>query len=194
MQVNSLPGKFRLLPKLSLKEVGPIGRGLMGSTWRKDPIPTEDAIKVLKAALDSGVNLWNGADFYGPPEANSLILLEKYFTKHPEDANKVVLSIKGASGAGTSPNGTPEGVRKALNAAIAQLKGHNKIDLLKPGRIDPNTPLDVTFKVYEEYVQSGKIGGVRLLEVKATTIKAISKITQITYVKVELSLYVHHFL
>jgi pyridoxine 4-dehydrogenase len=160
-------------------------------TWRADPISTEDSIKVLKAALDNGVNLWNGADFYGPPDANSLVLLEKYFAKYPEDADKVVLSIKGASGSGITPDGSPEGVRKSLDAAIAQLNGRKKIDLFEPGRIDPNTPLDVTFKVYEEYVQSGKIGGIGLSEVKAATIKEVSKITKIACVEVELSLYVY---
>ncbi|KAF2439290.1 Aldo/keto reductase [Karstenula rhodostoma CBS 690.94] len=177
------------MPTIVGKEVGPIGLGLMGLTWRKDPISTEESIKVLKAALDNGVNLWNGADFYGPPEANSLVLLEKYFAKYPEDADKVVLSIKGASGAGITPDGTPEGVRKSLDAAIAQLNGRKKIDLFEPGRIDPNTPLEVTFKVYEEYVQSGKIGGIGLSEVKASTIKAVSKITKIACVEVELSLF-----
>lgn len=165
-------------------------RCLQGFTWRPNPIPTEEAIKVLKAALDNGVNLWNGADFYGPPDNNSLTLLEKYFAKYPEDADKVVLSIKGASGNGMQPDGSPEGVRKSLDAAIAQLNGRKKIDLFEPGRIDPKTPLDVTFKVLEEYVQSGKIGGIGLSEVKASTIQAVSKLTKIESVEVELSLYV----
>ena len=34
--------------------------------------------------------------FYGPPHANSLHLLRHYFSQYPEDASKVVVSIKGA--------------------------------------------------------------------------------------------------
>jgi pyridoxine 4-dehydrogenase len=49
----------------------------------------------MKASLEAGCNFWNGGEFYGPPERNSLQLLNKYFTKYPEDAEKVVLSIKG---------------------------------------------------------------------------------------------------
>ena len=50
----------------------------------------------MKAALNSGCNFWNGGELYGKPHANSLHLLNRYFTKYPEDADKVVLSIKGA--------------------------------------------------------------------------------------------------
>jgi uncharacterized protein with von Willebrand factor type A (vWA) domain len=38
---------------------------------------------------------------YGTPPANSLHLVKYYFEKHPEDASKVVLSIKGAFDAKT---------------------------------------------------------------------------------------------
>lgn len=50
----------------------------------------------MRAALAQGCNFWNGGEFYGTPELNSLTLLKNYFTKYPEDADKVVLSIKGA--------------------------------------------------------------------------------------------------
>ena len=63
-------------------------------TWALDPITDEVAFSVLREALANGANVWNGADFYGTPSANSLHLLNRYFTKYPEDADKVVLSIK----------------------------------------------------------------------------------------------------
>lgn len=37
----------------------------------------------------------NGGDLYGHSEHNSLTLLNKYYTKYPEDADKVVLNLKG---------------------------------------------------------------------------------------------------
>lgn len=87
------------------------------------------------------------------------------------------------------PDGSPEALRKSLDAAIAQLNGRKKIDLFEPGRIDPNTPLEVTFTILEEeYVKTGKIGAIGLSEVKAATIQAVSKITKIASVEVELSL------
>lgn len=68
----------------------------VGLTWRPDPLSEEHAFKAMKTALAQGCNLWNGGEFYGPPEHNSLTLLNTYFTKYPEDADKIVLTIKGA--------------------------------------------------------------------------------------------------
>ncbi|KAL1610501.1 hypothetical protein SLS60_002170 [Paraconiothyrium brasiliense] len=162
-----------------------------GFTWRANPIATEEAIKVLKTALDNGVNLWNGAEFYGPADNNSLTLLEQYFSKYPEDAEKVVLSIKGAAGPqGMTPDGSPDAVRASVDNCINLLKGRKKIDLFEPGRIDPDTPLEVTLNVLEkEYLQAGKIGGIGLSEVKAATIREAAKITKVASVEAELSLF-----
>lgn len=66
-----------------------------GLTWRKNPPSQEQSFKAMKAALASGSNFWNGGELYGSAERNSLHLLNEYFTKYPEEADKVVLSIKG---------------------------------------------------------------------------------------------------
>ncbi|KAJ5891531.1 aldo/keto reductase [Penicillium subrubescens] len=63
-------------------------------TWKDDVTPDEKAFKVLKAVLAAGVNVWNGADVYGTPDNNSLHLMNRYFNIFPEDADKVVLTIK----------------------------------------------------------------------------------------------------
>lgn len=65
-------------------------------TSRAVPTSYEEAVKTMKAALNSGSNLWNGGEFYGPPDANSLQLLKHYFTMYPEDRDRVYLSMKGA--------------------------------------------------------------------------------------------------
>ncbi|KAI0852907.1 putative aldo/keto reductase [Daldinia vernicosa] len=179
------------MPTLVGKEVGPTGYGLMGLTWRADPISDEKAFEALKAALNNGMNFWNGGEFYGPPERNSLVLLERYFAKYPEDAEKVVLSIKGGMDPnGLGPDGSPEGTRRSIDNCIAQLKGRKKIDIFEFARRDPKVPLSVTFGVIEkEYIQTGKVGGISLSEVRAETIHEAVKVTKIVGVEVELSLF-----
>ncbi|OAF98598.1 aldo/keto reductase [Paraphaeosphaeria sporulosa] len=179
------------MPTILGKEVGQIGYGLMGLTLRPDPISQEEAFAALKAALKNGMNLWNGGDFYGTLDYNSLVLLERYFEKYPEDADKVVLSIKGAVGpAGHHPDGSPEGIRASVDNCMALLKGRKRIDIFECARRDQNTPLDVTFGVLDkEYVQTGKIGGIGLSEVKASTIIEASKLTKVVAVEAELSLF-----
>lgn len=71
----------------------------------------DQSIATMKAALEAGANFWNCGEFYGPPDRNSLHLLNKYFTKYPEDADKLVLSIKGAMDMETrAPAGDEAGV------------------------------------------------------------------------------------
>ncbi|KAK3944211.1 NADP-dependent oxidoreductase domain-containing protein [Diplogelasinospora grovesii] len=179
------------MPQLLGKEIGPIGFGLMGLTWRTTPPSQEQAFAAMRAAIKNGSNFWNGGEFYGPPEYNSLVLLEKYFEKYPEDADKVVLSIKGGANPKThQTDGSPENTRRSLNDSIAQLKGRGKIDLFEFGRRDPAHPLEETFGVIDkEYIQTGKIGGISLSEVRAETIHEAVKHTKVLAVEVELSLF-----
>ncbi|KAL4936901.1 hypothetical protein BDV06DRAFT_227455 [Aspergillus oleicola] len=179
------------MPELVGKQIGPIGLGLMGLTWRSTPPSQEQAFATLRAAIANGCTCWNGAEFYGIPEYNSLVLLERYFAKYPEDADKVVLSIKGGVNPETHQlDASPENTRRTLDDCIAQLKGRKKIDMFEFGRRDPNVPLEVTFGVIDkEYVQTGKIGGIALSEVRAESIYEAVKYTKIVAVEAELSMF-----
>lgn len=134
-------------------------------------------------------NCWNGGEFYGPPEYNSLVLLERYLEKYPEDADKIAINIKGG-GLGRAVDGSPENTRRSLDNCIAQLKGRKKIEMFEFGRRDPKVPLEVSFGVIDkEYVQTGKLGGIALTEVSAETIHEAVKVTKVLAVESELSLF-----
>ncbi|KAF2085185.1 Aldo/keto reductase [Saccharata proteae CBS 121410] len=172
------------------KDVGSTGFGLMGLTWRAQPQPKEDSIKAMKAAYDAGAYFWNGGEFYGSPEYNSLHLVNEYFTKYPEHAENVVLSIKGGLKANElMPDGSPENVRRSVDECLRILDGKKKIDVFECARVDPDTPLETTIGTLAEYVKAGKIGGIGLSEVKADTIKRAAKVHPIASVEVEFSLY-----
>ncbi|KAH8910506.1 pyridoxal reductase [Coniochaeta sp. PMI_546] len=183
------------MPEINGQQVGPIGYGLMGLSWRPDPPSDEVAFACMKAALDAGANFWNGGEIYRTPTGdNSATLLERYFAKYPEDADKVVLSIKGAVGdpaKGTHVlDGSPEEVRRSIDATLAQLGGRKKkIDLFEAARLDRKTPLAVTFGAMQEYVDKGLVGGISLSEVSAATIHEAVKVAKIEAVEVELSLW-----
>lgn len=164
---------------------------LLGLTWRPKPCSQEQAFEAMRAALKSGANFWNGGQFYGPPDYNSLVLLERYFEKYPEDADKVVLSIKGGVGLdGRQPDGSAEGIRRSVDGALAQLKGRKKIDLFECARRDQNVDMKETFGELQRYVDEGKLGGISLSEVRAETIhEAVRVAKKIEAVEVELSLF-----
>lgn len=171
-------------------KVGSTGYGLMGLTWRADPQPASESIKTMKSSLDLGANFWNGGEIYGSAERNSLHLLNEYFTQYPEDAKKVVLSIKGGCDKGSlMPNGSEENVKRSIDECLAVLDGKKKLDIWQAARVDPKTPIEISMRTADEYVKAGKVGGVGLSECSAASIRRAAKITKIAAVEVEYSLW-----
>ncbi|KAK4237509.1 NADP-dependent oxidoreductase domain-containing protein [Achaetomium macrosporum] len=171
------------------KQVGNIGFGLMGLTWRPNRMPDEEAFAVIKAALESGCNYMNGGEFYGPPDHNSLTLLRRYYEKYPEDQGKIVLNIKGCAGENFRPDGSPAGVKASVENCVRMIGGKGRIDQFEPARKDPNTDIETTVAALQEQVAAGNIGGITLSEVSAATIRRAAKVGKIEGVEVEFSLW-----
>lgn len=55
------------------------------------------------------------------PEHNSLTLLNKYFEKYPEDADKVVLNVKGGTRPGLKPDGSAAYMRESVENCLRML-------------------------------------------------------------------------
>ncbi|KAE8358174.1 NADP-dependent oxidoreductase domain-containing protein [Aspergillus caelatus] len=163
----------------------------MRFTLPGDAIPDEAAFPVLKAALDSGANVWNAADFYGTPENNSLHLLQRYFSQYPSDAERVVLSVKsGVADMRTfSMDSSPAAIRQSVDRANAILAGTKRIDLFGPGRVDPHVPIEETVAALKELVEEGKIGGIQLSEVHSNTIIRAHAVAKVDMVEAEISLW-----
>lgn len=136
------------------------------------PTPNAQAFEAMKAALSTGANFWNGGQFYGTPDRNSLHLLRDYFTEYPEDAEKVVLSMKAGLTKDRTPDGSPKFVRECVDECLKVLPPSlKKIDIFECARVDPNIPIETTMQTLRDLVDEGKIGAVGLSEVKAETIK-----------------------
>lgn len=163
----------------------------IGFTWVSNVTPDEQAFKVLKTALAAGVNVWNGADFYGTPDNNSLHLMNRYFTAYPEDADKVVLMIKsGLVDMRTfSLDCSRAGLRGFVDNAMKILDGKKKIDIFGCARVDPNVPVEESMKALAELKDEGRIGGIQLTEVKADTIRRAASVAKIDMVEAEVSLW-----
>ena len=196
------------MPTINGKQVGRTGYGMMSTfpnsksvppepllnhgsdlTWRDIPIPDEQAFAAMKAALQSGANLWNGGELYGKPHANSLHLLNRYFTKYPEDADKVVISIKGSiSTTKFGPDNSEKNIRRSIDECLKVLDGKKFLDLFEPARQDPNVPLEETMNAMAQYIKEGKLGGISLSEVTEDQIRNANKLHKIAAVEVEMSL------
>ena len=171
-------------------EIGPVGFGLMGLTRPGGPISQEEAFSAMDAALKYGSTYWNGGEFYGTPERNTLHLLNEYFTKNPEKASQVLLAIKGGRTPGALDfDGSEKGVMRSVNECLRVLDGKKTLDIFECARVDPDTPIETTIGILAKCVRQGKIKGIGLSEVKAETIRRAAKVHPIAQVEVELSLW-----
>ncbi|KLU89214.1 hypothetical protein MAPG_08188, partial [Magnaporthiopsis poae ATCC 64411] len=176
-------------PKITGKPIGPIGYGMMGITYW-NPLPFEDAEKPLKAALDNGSNFWNGGTLYGPPNRHSLHLLKHYFDKYPEDAAKVVLSVKGCyDGAAQTANNRPEQIRAEVDNCLSILGGTKSIDLFQCARQSPDVPIEDQARTLASLVKEGKIGSYGLSECSPDTIRRAHAVHPVGAVEIELSIF-----
>ncbi|CDM30318.1 Aldo/keto reductase [Penicillium roqueforti FM164] len=160
------------MPSILGKEVGSIGYGTMRMTWNTQPPSEEVCFETLNTTLELGANFWNAGELYGTADYNSLHLLNKYFTKYPENADKVVLSVKGGLKKGElAADGSEKNIRRSVDECLRLLDGKKKLDIFECARQDPAFPVENTIKVLAEYVKEGKIGGIGLSEVDAETIR-----------------------
>ncbi|KAJ9612966.1 hypothetical protein H2200_002907 [Cladophialophora chaetospira] len=170
-------------------EIGSVAYGMMGLTWNDPNPPREQSLATMRAAFESGATFWNAGTLYGTEEYNSTHLLHDYFSKYPDDADKVVVSIKGA----TVPppkyiDGSEENIRRAVEKCLHVLDGKKAIDLFELGRVDPLVPIETSLRALSQLQKEGKIRGIGLTEVSASTIRRAVAITPIAAVEVELSL------
>ncbi|KAI0535606.1 voltage-gated shaker-like K+ channel, subunit [Xylaria digitata] len=143
------------MPQLCGKIVGPVGFGRMGLTWRTKPCSQEQAFEASapRSEMATADNFWNGTEFYGTTEYKSLVLVERYLQKYPEDADKIFLSIKGSVSPVThETDGSVKNTRRSIDDSLSQLNGRARIDLFGFGRRNPKVPLGVTFGTIEKEV------------------------------------------
>lgn len=162
----------------------------MGGLTAFGNLSFEEAIPVMKAALDKGANLWNAGENYGPANRNSLHLLNAYFTKYPEDADKVCISVKSSFDVANARSLCDAvSVRESIERCLKVLDGKCRIDIWQCARLDPNIPVEETVGAIAEFVKAGRIGGVGLSECSANSIRKASAVHSVAAVEVEVSLF-----
>ncbi|KAI1751980.1 NADP-dependent oxidoreductase domain-containing protein [Xylaria castorea] len=177
--------------KIVGKEVKDIGYGLMSLHLpREKPLSDDDRIAMIKTAINAGANFLNGGEFYGPSlQENSLSLLKQYFEKHPEDAQKVVIGIKGGLHLPMAVDNSPEYTRESIENCLKLIGSKGKIDMWEMARRTTQEDYIKSLRVIDEYVKQGKIGGVTLSEVNAKSIRQAAKVVKVVGVEIELSLF-----
>lgn len=174
-------GTFKIGGELEVNRLGYGGMQLTGPGVWGDAPDRGNAKKVLRAALDAGVNFIDTADSYGPNTNEALIAeaLEPY----PQG---LLIATKGGFER-TGPNqwrvnGNPDHIRQAIEGSLKRLK-KNVIDLWQLHRIDSRFPIEETLGPVVDAVNAGKIRHVGLSEVNVEQIKRAEKTVPIVSVQ-----------
>jgi pyridoxine 4-dehydrogenase len=119
------------------------------------PADRDEAIAVLRRALELGVNFIDTADSYGPEVSEELIA----DALHPYPEDLVIASKAGLVRPGPGvwePDGRPEHIRASCNGTMKRLQVDH-IDLYQFHRPDPKVPIEESMGAMLDLQQEGKV-------------------------------------
>ncbi|HTV83921.1 MAG TPA: aldo/keto reductase [Dyella sp.] len=182
--------KYRKLGNSHL-EVSALGLGCMSMSSGYGPAADkQEMIKLIRAAHDRGVTLFDTAEAYGP-FANERLVGEALAPIR----DKVIIATKfgfdinpqtGERGSGT--NSRPEHIKIAVEGSLKRL-GTDVIDLLYQHRVDPQVPIEDVAGVVKELIAEGKVKHFGLSEAGVQTIRRAHAVQPVTAVQSEYSLF-----
>lgn len=148
----------------------------------------ENARDVIRAAVESGMNLVDTADFYGVGHNENLVA--EALRGIPRD--QYVLSDKfgglvDPSGRFVGADGRPAAVKNYLAYSLKRL-GTDYLDVYRPARLDPNVPIEETVGAMAEMVTAGYVRAIGLSEVSAETLRRAHAVHPICDVQMEYAL------
>lgn len=156
-------------------EVRRLGFGAMRIV--RDP---DEAPRVLRRALEFGVDLIDTADIYGTGRSEELIA--EALHPYPEG---LVIATKGGLGYGFQERGRdarPERLRRACDESLRRLR-LERIDLYQLHRHDPEVPIEESVGALEELRAEGKIRLIGLSNVSVGQLRAAQSVTRIVSVQ-----------
>ena len=174
-------GEFSIGGKLPVTRLGYGTMQLTGPGVWGDPKDPDEAVRVLRRAVDLGVNFLDTADAYGPVVAEPLIKK----ALHPYPADLVIATKVGHTRQGPNlwtPVGRPEYLRQQTEMAL-RLLGLEQIPLMQLHRIDPQVPLADQVGELAKLQEEGKIRFIGLSEVTVDQLRAAAEIAPIATVQ-----------
>jgi aryl-alcohol dehydrogenase-like predicted oxidoreductase len=182
--------KKRTLGKSGL-EVSALGFGCMGlSSAYGPPAPRQDGVKIIRAAFELGVTLFDTAEAYGP-FANEELVGEAVapFRNQVVIATKFGFDIDLKTGQRRGGlNSRPDHIREVVEAMLKRLK-IDSIDLLYQHRVDPAVTVEDVAGTVKELIAAGKVKHFGLSEAGAQTIRRAHSVQRVTAVQSEYSLW-----
>lgn len=152
------------------------GKGIWGP-----PASRAEAVRVLRRAVELGINFIDTADSYGPHVSEEIIAE----ALHPYPANLVIATKGGFERPGPDrwvENGRPEHLRAACEGSLRRLR-LDRIDLYQLHRIDSKVPAEDQLGTLKDLQSEGKIKHIGLSEVTVKQIRHAQSIVPIVSVQ-----------
>jgi aryl-alcohol dehydrogenase-like predicted oxidoreductase len=176
-------------------EVSAIGLGCMGMSFGYGPpMDKQEAIALIRTAVERGVTFFDTAEVYGPytnevlvgealgPFRREVVIATKFgFDLNPKLDPR---GMKGAPGL----NSRPEHIKDAALGSLKRLKVE-VIDLLYQHRVDPDVPIEDVAGAVKELIQKGDVKHFGLSEAGARTIRRAHAVQPVAAVQSEYSLW-----
>ena len=174
-------GTYKLGGDLEVNRLGYGTMQLTGEGVWGEPDDRDEAIAVLRRAVEAGVNFIDTADSYGPEVAERLI----HEALHPYPDDLVIATKAGLTRPGPGdwrPVGRPEYLRQQCELSLRRL-GLEAIDLFQLHRIDAKVPLEEQVGELANLQEEGKIRHIGLSEVDVAQLEDAQKTATIVSVQ-----------
>jgi pyridoxine 4-dehydrogenase len=174
-------GTFRIGGDLEVHRLGYGAMRITGPGIWGEPRDPDEAVRVLRRALELGIDFIDTADSYGPYVSERLI----HEALHPYPEGLVIATKAGLTRQGPDrwlPVGRPEYLRQEVEMSLRRL-GLERIDLFQLHRIDPKVALEDQLGELAALQGEGKIRHIGLSEVTVDEIEASRRIAAIASVQ-----------
>ena len=176
--------------KLGNLEVSALGFGCMGLSYGYGPATDkQQAIDVIRTAVERGVTFFDTAEAYGPFVNEELV--GEALAPHREQvviATKFGFDIAPDGQRRSGLNSRPEHIRQVAEASLKRLKT-DVVDVLYQHRVDPDVPIEDVAGTVKDLIQAGKVKHFGLSEASANTIRRAHAVQPVTAVQSEYSIW-----
>lgn len=177
--------------RLGTLEVSALGFGCMNVAGMYNrPTDKQEAIRLIRAAYDRGVTLFDTAEVYGPFLSEELVgeALAPVRSR-VIIASKFGFNVDLKTGAvGPGHNSRPEHIKRATEGSLRRLKT-DYIDLQYQHRVDPSVPIEDVAGAVQDLIREGKVRHFGLSGAGGATIRRAHKVQQVTAVQNEYSIW-----
>jgi aryl-alcohol dehydrogenase-like predicted oxidoreductase len=182
--------EMRTLGKSGL-QVSALGLGCMGMSFSYGPpADKQEMIKLLRTAVDRGINFFDTAEVYGPfineelvgealsPIRDKVVIATKFgFNLDPTGKEKWL-----------GLNSQPKHIKEVAEASLKRLK-IDAIDLFYQHRVDPDVPIEEVAGAVKELIKEGKVKHFGMSEAAADTVRRAHAVQPVAALQSEYSLW-----